>query len=182
MAANKTKPGRGPRWRRIAPTDVDTGEIMVGVPMLIGPRAQKLGTEFFMSIQRAFLSLAADREITGEAWRVLAYLLGRMDFENWLRLPQTEIARALDMPKQHVNRAIGRLVEKGIIEKSGTTIGGARLYRVSHELAWRGSVSNWKERDREKKRVEARQRARRSGLKVIEGGAGRAAKQKTERR
>jgi DNA-binding Lrp family transcriptional regulator len=127
------------------------------------------------------VSLAADREITGEALRVLVYVLGRMDFENWLRLPQAEVAHALGMHKQNVSRAIGRLVEKGVIEKSGTTVGGAHLYRVSHKLAWRGRVVNWKERDREK-HVETRLRARRSGLKVIEGGAGGAARKKAERR
>src|SRR3712207_3488521 len=71
--------------RRLALIDADTGEIMPGLPVVFRAPV-KLGVEWFMSIQQTFVTLAVDREITGETWRVLAYILGRMEFENWMRL------------------------------------------------------------------------------------------------
>ena len=96
-----------------------------------------------MGMQERLIQLAMDTDLQGETWRVLAYLLGRMDWENWLRLSQKDVGEALGMKRQNVQRALRVLLEKEVIEKSGTTVGSANLYRMSKQVAWRGKARNW---------------------------------------
>jgi hypothetical protein len=50
--------------------------------------------EHFDPIQAMFMKLAQDRDITGEVGRVLYYFFGKLDFENYIHVAQTEIAEA----------------------------------------------------------------------------------------
>jgi DNA-binding MarR family transcriptional regulator len=77
-------------------------------------------------------SLAQDREITGECYRVLFILLAELDFENFIYIPQTEIAQKLSMHPQSVHRAIKLLVQKGILLRN------ERGYRLNPHYGWKG--------------------------------------------
>ena len=57
-------------------------------------------------IQDMFLKMAQDREITGEVGRVLYYFFGKLDFENYIHVAQTEIAETLDLQKSHVSGVV----------------------------------------------------------------------------
>ena len=47
------------------------------------------------SYRQGFLKLSQDRDITGEARRVLWYLFGELDFDHYAHVPQAEIAENL---------------------------------------------------------------------------------------
>ncbi|MGR5990015.1 hypothetical protein ACT7C6_08340 [Bacillus paranthracis] len=47
----------------------------------------------------------------GETLRVYMILLAKLDYENWLRVRQQDIADALDIKKQAVSRAIKELFQ-----------------------------------------------------------------------
>ncbi len=106
--------------------------------------------------QDAFIEMSIDRELTGEVGRVLYYFFGKLDFENYIHLAQTEIADALGMQKTHVSRAVKILCDKGIILK-GPKVGRSITYRLNSDYGWKGKVKNY----------EAEQRQR---FKLIQGG------------
>ena len=50
-------------------------------------------------------------------FQVLMCLLGYVDYENHILTPQSEMAEKLGMDRSNFNRAVKRLVERGVIEK-----------------------------------------------------------------
>ena len=68
-----------------------------------------------MAFQDTFIELAKDPELTLEPKNILLYMFGRLDFENFIQLSQTEIAEALGMRQSHVSRAVKMLTNKQII-------------------------------------------------------------------
>ena len=160
-----------PRQRKVALIDLDTGEVLDGVPTLMGKKLN-LGTDWCMTIQAKLSEMARDEDMTGEAWRVMAYMMGRMDFENWMRLPLKDVAVELNMKRPNVSRAVQLLVTKGLVERSAVQVGKSSLFRISHTVAWRGRVSNWIARDREvkareKRAVEIAKRQEELGLNLV---------------
>lgn len=126
--------------RRFTLMDRQTGEVMDALPILV-PRRHKLGTGFFMGIQDAFISLAK-LDLSHDACRVLFYLLGRMEYENHVRVGQSEIVRELKMHKSSVSRALKRLTAQGVLKPTGEKVGRSSFYKVDTELAWRGKARN----------------------------------------
>jgi len=111
-----------------------------------------------MTFQDGLLKLATDKSVTGEQWRVLAYLMGRLDFENYIHLPQQELCDKLGMQPSNVSRAIAGLTTKGVIVK-GPRVGRVGTLRLNPGLGWKG-------------RVRSLQEARKRRLSVVQGGAG----------
>ena len=92
-----------------------------------------------MSFQDAFIKLAADRTIKGEQLRVLLYLIGKLDFENWVHVPQAEIADVLGMTAPQVSRSIAALTAKGLLTR-GPKLGRVGTLRLSLNVGWKGRV------------------------------------------
>jgi hypothetical protein len=91
--------------------------------------------------QNALAEIAADRDLGVEAFRVFFYLNSRLDFENLIVVPQVEIAAALSMKPQSVNRAMKLLTTKGIILR-GPKLGGVGCFRLNPHYGWKGKVQN----------------------------------------
>ena len=124
----------------IRQVDLKTGEIMEGCLVYV-PHRPKIRGGWFMAFQEAFLNLATDRDITGEVGRVLYYFFGKLDFENYIHVAQTEIAQALGLQKANVSRAVRILCDKKIILK-GPKTGRIITYRLNPEYGWKGKVKN----------------------------------------
>ncbi|MCY0900533.1 MAG: helix-turn-helix domain-containing protein [Firmicutes bacterium] len=129
--------GKLTRFRTI---DMETGEIIEGVPVYIAPKI-KLREGWFMGFQDAFEILAKDQELQGENYKVLLYLLSKLGFENYIAIPQKQIADALNMKKQNVSRALKVLVDKQILLE-GPKLGRTHTYRLSSTFGWKGRVKN----------------------------------------
>jgi hypothetical protein len=93
------------------------------------------------SYRQGFLKLGKDRDITGEAHRILWYLFDKLDFDHYTHVQQTEISEALDLQKSHVSRAVKVLCDKQIILK-GPKTGRIITYRLNSEYGWKGKVKN----------------------------------------
>jgi DNA-binding MarR family transcriptional regulator len=93
-----------------------------------------------MANQQALLTLAQDKDIIGECYRVLMVLLGRLNFENWIHVPHKEIAEALDMHESNVSRAIKLLERKGILLRSPKDSSRLYGYRLNPYYGWKGKV------------------------------------------
>ena len=106
------------------------------------------GARFFMGFQQAFLDLAQKRFV-GETTKVLFLILGSMDFDNLLRMPQVEMAHRLGIRKQNVSRAIRVLLaEQVLIERESLFEEQNLLYKSRRQLvlnkiyAWKGKLKN----------------------------------------
>ena len=101
------------------------------------PRRTYLGGHWVATFQEG-LAWMARQEMTGEQWRVFAYLVSRLDFDNYLKVPQKDIAEELNMQKSHVSRAIKGLVSLDIITV-GPMAGHSKTYRLNPRIAHRGA-------------------------------------------
>jgi len=102
---------------------------------------KKLRGGFFMAIQEGFLHLA-QLNLTGEQLKVLLYIMGKLDFENYICLTQKSVAEALQMQRPHISRAFKVLVEKGVIHE-GPKVGRIKTYRLDPSFGYKGKVKNY---------------------------------------
>jgi DNA-binding Lrp family transcriptional regulator len=112
---------------------------MEGVNLFI-PTRQKLKEDFMLLDLKAMEKLAMDKDIKGEDWRVLAVLMGRLEYENWLYITQKGLAEILGMKQPTVARVIKKLIDKGIILK-GKRLGNVNGYRLNAYYGWRGRIN-----------------------------------------
>ncbi len=104
--------------------------------------------------QAGLLTLA--QNLTGEQLKVLLTLLADLDYENYIQVPQSEIAEKLSMQKTHVSRSVKALINLGVVVE-GPRVGKSKTYRLNEQFGWKGSVSKHKQ-------------ALKNGLSVITGG------------
>lgn len=118
--------------------NIETGEL---VPAITWVRHKWKGELFIMVFQSAFKALAKDKDITLDARRVLDFLFSKLDFENYILIPQIEIASELEMKQPNVSRALKILVNKGIILE-GPKVHRAKGYRLNYNFGWKGTLKN----------------------------------------
>jgi len=120
--------------------DLDTGEILSGIPVYIQAKV-KWKEGWFMGIQEAFIAIAKDKEINGRTRRVLDYLFGKLGFENHICIQQKEIVEELNLERSNVSTAIKILLKKQVI-LPGPKIGRTNSYRLNSSYGWKGKVIN----------------------------------------
>lgn len=82
--------------------------------------------------------MAFDKELSRqEPTRVFWYLVKRLDFENYIRVPQVEVAEALEMKKPNVSRAIALLENKGVLLR-GPKVGQSYSWRLNPNCGFKG--------------------------------------------
>ena len=129
------------KQRKIVSFDRDTGEILEGVVVYCGVKKNPYSTGWIMNSQEALELLATDEDLTKEAFRVLIFLMARLDFENWIQITQKDVAEKLNIHKQNISRAISLLESKGIILR-GPKIGRSNAFRLNPHFGWKGKVKN----------------------------------------
>ena len=102
-----------------------------------------------MNSQEAMVILAKDKDIKGETHRVLWFIGGILDFENWVQLSITEIANELDLKQPSVSRAMKVLETKEIIIR-GPKVGRSYAFMLNPDFGWKGKVKNLDEYRRRK--------------------------------
>lgn len=117
----------------------NTGEVL-DADIRSKPRraiSQMYNTDWAVLHLSAEMTLAEDREITGETWRVLACLRAHLQPGNVARLRQADICQALHMPSSSVSRAIRQLLDKGVIHRLKIAPG----WRIDPNYGWKGDPS-----------------------------------------
>ena len=90
-----------------------------------------------MAFRKGFSEIAADKEMTMEPYRVLLYLMSRLDFDNFIYVTQTEIADYLDIKKPNVSRAMKLLERKELILR-GPKLGHSHAWRLNPDYGYKG--------------------------------------------
>lgn len=128
--------------KRLGSFDQDTGEVLDGVLVLVGRKiGSPYGRQWMQINQDALAEIAADPQMGAEALRVFLYLNARLDFENLIQVPQIEIAGALGMTKQSVNRAVKLLEAKQII-LAGPKVGRSGSWKLNARYGWKGKIAH----------------------------------------
>ena len=83
--------------------------------------------------------ILAQSDLGANDFKVLMKLLSVLDYENLIQVSQADIARELDMHRQHVQRSIKRLIQLGIILE-GVKIGISRSYRLNPSFAGKAQL------------------------------------------
>jgi hypothetical protein len=125
--------------KKLSLIDTSTGEILEGVPVIVGrsKRPTLYGNRWLQMAQDPLLALATDRELWGRPRAVLDYLLGILDFENFVEVHHQAIADTLSLHRPDVTKAISLLVKKGILIK-GPSVGRSNSYRLNPAYGWKG--------------------------------------------
>ena len=85
--------------------------------------------------------LAKDKRIGGAEYRVLHFLLARMNYDEAVQISQSDIGNILDMKQPCVARALKVLKEAGIIRSEGKP-GQTATYTLNPYYGSRGKASN----------------------------------------
>lgn len=128
--------------RRVDYVDPETGEIFKGT-MVLYKHVEKIGG-WCMSFQESLLSIAKDREITGEVHRVLDVLIASVEYGNDINISQGWIAEFLGMRQSHVSRSIGVLLRKGILVERDN-LARCKIYSLNPDYVWKGTARQLKE-------------------------------------
>lgn len=138
----------------------DDGEIVEGavLGMFFPKRRNGFGKGWVAMAQPALMALARSN-LGQQDWRVLAAVLGRLDFENYILLNQAEIASEIGMQRTHVNSSIRHLEEIGVLVR-GPKAGRSSTFRLDPSFGWKGSARSH--------RKALQERMKSAGLSVIE--------------
>lgn len=110
-------------------------------PVISWVRQKWKGEEFFMGFQKAFIELAKKR-LGSEAKDVFLLILGGIDYDNHVTMPQVEMARELGMKRQNVSRAVAALIKEGVLVVENPQLGRNRRLRLNEQYGWRGKLKN----------------------------------------
>ena len=158
MAVTRLKPLYDREGKIRGYVDKYTGEDY-GFPVVCGRKRNPYGNGWVMNSQDAAILLAKDKDIKGETHRVLWFIIGILDFQNWVQLSVTEIAKELQMQRSHISRAMKVLEEKEVILR-GPKVGRSYAFMLNPDYGWKGKVKNLDDYRKQKEDEENQQQRR----------------------
>ena len=169
MAVTRLKPLYDREGKIKGYVDKYTGEDY-GFPVVCGRKRNPYGNGWVMNSQDAAILLAKDKDIKGETHRVLWFIIGILDFENWVQLSVTEIAKELKMHRPDVSKAMKVLEGKEVILR-GPKVGRSYAFMLNPDFGWKGKVKNLDDYRKQKEDEENQQQRREiyeKNLKLVE--------------
>lgn len=130
--------------KRLQQIDSETGEIIDGFVAYVVPKRKNGFGQGWLAMAQNGAEILAQSNLSGNDFKVLMKLLSVLDYENLIQVSQAEIARELNMHRQHVQRSIKRLLDMGIVLE-GVKIGISRSYRLNPNFGWKGSAKGHRE-------------------------------------
>lgn len=100
---------------------------------------REYGDKIFMF---QYAMIRASKELSSIGIRVFNFIIGNLDWENWIKIKQGEVAKELETNRTYINKAFKELSSKGFIEKK--EIENELFYRVNPEILWKGNLESWK--------------------------------------
>lgn len=148
---------------RISQVDALTGEIMEGAALAVIFPKRKNGFQKggWVAMSQGPLVELAKADLGDEARRVFMLLCGKLDFENWIKVSQAELARELGISRQNFGRGLAKLVAEGVV-LVGPKVSGHSTFRLDPGYGWKGSAKGHHEA------LQGRIKA--AGLSVLQGG------------
>lgn len=110
----------------------------------INPKFKK---DWLAMFQESLETIAGDKDLKGYTLRVFLTLLSRLNFDNYICIPQSHIAKITGIEQPHVSEAIALLVKKQIIFKQ-EGLGNIKAYKLNPNIAWKGDVTDFEKESR----------------------------------
>ena len=130
--------------KRLQQIDSETGEIVDGFVAYVVPKRKNGFGQGWLAMAQNGAEILAQSNLSGNDFKVLMKLLSVLDYENLIQVSQADVARELNMHRQHVQRSIKRLIDLGIVLE-GVRIGISRSYRLNPNFGWKGSAKGHEE-------------------------------------
>ena len=130
--------------KRLQQIDSETGEIIDGFVAYVVPKRKNGFGHGWLAMAQNGAEILAQSNLSGNDFKVLMKLLSVLDYENLIQVSQADVARELNMHRQHVQRSIKRLIDLGIVLE-GVRIGISRSYRLNPNFGWKGSAKGHRE-------------------------------------
>ena len=130
--------------KRLQQIDSETGEIIDGFVAYVVPKRKNGFGQGWLAMAQNGAEILAQSNLSGNDFKVLMKLLSVLDYENLIQVSQADVARELNMHRQHVQRSIKRLIDLGIVLE-GVRIGINRSYRLNPNFGWKGSAKGHRE-------------------------------------
>ena len=130
--------------KRLQQIDSETGEIIDGFVAYVVPKRKNGFGQGWLAMAQNGAEILAQSNLSGNDFKVLMKLLSVLDYENLIQVSQADVARELNMHRQHVQRSIKRLIDLGIVLE-GVKIGISRSYRLNPNFGWKGSAKGHRE-------------------------------------
>ena len=93
---------------------------------------------FFMMNLRDAEKIALEKTLHGTEYKILWFIVSRIDYDNRAFLSQAFIAKTLDMPQSQVSTSIKKLAECKALRK--IIVDGRTGYEISIDLVSRGTL------------------------------------------
>ena len=130
--------------KRLQQIDSETGEIIDGFVAYVVPKRKNGFGQGWLAMAQNGAEILAQSNLSGNDFKVLMKLLSVLDYENLIQVSQADVARELNMHRQHVQRSIKLLIDFGIVLE-GVKIGVSRSYRLNPNFGWKGSAKGHRE-------------------------------------
>ena len=130
-----TNANEGTTSKYIAVVNDETGEVKGYFPLK--SKHLSKGGEFMAIYQSSLAYISSQKELTGETLRVFLKLLSCLDFNNFIRVSQTELAKEIGISRPNVAKAIKKLQEFDII-REGARAGLNKTYRLNPTVGHKG--------------------------------------------
>ena len=132
----------GDGMRRVTHSVMDTGEVMEGavLGMFFPKRQNGFGNGWVAMAQNAMMELAKS-DLGAQDMRVLFAVLAKLDFENFLLLTISDLAKEIGMQRSHASDSIAKLEKLGVLVR-GPKAGRSSTFRLNPSFGWKGSAAN----------------------------------------
>ena len=137
----------------LAVVDDATGKVKGYFPLT--PKSLSEGGDFLAMYQSSLAYISTQKELTGETLRVFLKLLSCLDFDNYLTVSQSQIAKEIGIPRPNVTKSIKKLLESDII-REGARAGLNKTYRLNPAVGHKGK--NYKDTVIEFSRLESKRK------------------------
>ena len=150
--------------RNFATIDLDTGEIVEGVPVYT-PRQHKVGFQMWLAVSNEAWQVLLARKFDGNTLRVWMALLMNCDWHNKVTASQREMADQISMDAANFSRYLNKLVDAGLVVKTNED-GRRQKLAISIYHVWKGKAVEHKAAVDEDMK-QARKRARSSPFPAV---------------
>ena len=130
------------KTKKILQIDVDTGEQLEGTTAWV--QQKYYFQENHLTMFQDALEKLATLNLSKDEYRVFNLIIAKAGMGNVVAIPFTEMAKSLNMQKQHITRAIKNLADKNIVIKGEKKIGKTPSIRINYGLAWKGKIKDYK--------------------------------------
>jgi hypothetical protein len=125
---------------RTGQVDLSTGQLLEGAQLaLMFPKRRNGFQEGWVAMAQGPLKALAKADLGDEARRVLFAVLAELDFENWVNMNQSELAREIGLERQNFGRGLKKLIAEGVVLE-GPKVGRKGTHRLNPQFGWRGSA------------------------------------------